>query len=121
MNLKSLDSYADGKILAGCIDHTGYVVINNPERHNAVSLAMYQAAAEIVESMAEDSGGPRGRSRSRQVQGVQDAQARSRRPVAQDSAVQLLRSGHQRRRIQAAGQPVLEQLEGLRQLDVAPP
>ena len=54
MNVKSLDSYADGKILAGCIDHTGYVVINNPERHNAVSLAMYQAAAEIVEAMAED-------------------------------------------------------------------
>ena len=54
MNLKSLDSYADGKIRAGCIDNTGYVVINNPERHNAVSLAMYQAAAEIVEAMAED-------------------------------------------------------------------
>ena len=56
MNFSSLDRYADGKILAGCIDNTGYVVINNPERHNAVSLAMYQAAAELVEKMSEDDG-----------------------------------------------------------------
>ena len=54
MKLSDLDSYAEGKILAGCIDLTGYVVINNPERHNAVSLAMYEAAAEVVEAMASD-------------------------------------------------------------------
>lgn len=54
MKLSDLDSYAEGKILAGCIDLTGYVVINNPERHNAVSLAMYEAAAEVVEAMALD-------------------------------------------------------------------
>ena len=54
MKLSDLDSYAAGKILAGCIDLTGYVVINNPERHNAVSLAMYEAAAEVVEAMALD-------------------------------------------------------------------
>ena len=54
MKLSDLDSYAEGKILAGCIDLTGYVVINNPERHNAVSLAMYDAAAEVVEAMALD-------------------------------------------------------------------
>ena len=47
MKLSDLDSYAEGKILAGCIDFTGYVVINNPERHNAVSLTMYEAAAEV--------------------------------------------------------------------------
>ena len=29
-------------------------MINNPERHNAVSLAMYEAAAEVVEAMALD-------------------------------------------------------------------
>ena len=54
MKLSDLDSYAEGKILAGCIDLTGHVVINNPERHNAVSLAMYEAAAEVVEAMALD-------------------------------------------------------------------
>ena len=54
MKISDLTSYADGKILAGCIDNTGYVVINNPERHNAVSLAMYTAAADIVEEMAQD-------------------------------------------------------------------
>ena len=54
MKLSDFDSYAEGKILAGCIDLTGYVVINNPERHNAVSLAMYEAAAEVVEAMALD-------------------------------------------------------------------
>ena len=54
MKLADLTAYADGKILAGCIERTGYLVINNPERHNAVSLAMYQAAAEIVEKMADD-------------------------------------------------------------------
>lgn len=54
MKLADLTAYADGKILAGCIERTGYLVINNPERHNAVSLAMYQAAAEIVEKMAAD-------------------------------------------------------------------
>lgn len=54
MKLFELTPYADGKILAGCIDNTGYVVINNPERHNAVSLAMYTEAAEIIEKMAVD-------------------------------------------------------------------
>ena len=56
MKLDGLESHADGKILAGCLDHTGHLVINNPERHNAVSLAMYEAAAAAVEAMAEDGG-----------------------------------------------------------------
>ena len=54
MKFSDLTAYADGKILAGILDNTGYLVINNPERHNAVSLAMYEAAAEIVEAMADD-------------------------------------------------------------------
>ena len=54
MKFSDLTAYADGKILAGILDNTGYLVINNPERHNAVSLVMYEAAAEIVEAMADD-------------------------------------------------------------------
>ena len=54
MKFSDLTAYADRKILAGILDNTGYLVINNPERHNAVSLAMYEAAAEIVEAMADD-------------------------------------------------------------------
>ena len=41
MKLSELTEYADGKILAGVQDRVGHLVINNPERHNAVSLAMY--------------------------------------------------------------------------------
>ena len=54
MKFSDLTAYADGKILAGVINNTGHLVINNPERHNAVSLAMYEAAANIVEEMAEN-------------------------------------------------------------------
>ena len=43
MKFSDLTAYADGKILAGILDNTGYLVINNTERHNAVSLAMYEA------------------------------------------------------------------------------
>ena len=54
MKFSQLDEYADGNILAGVVDATGHIVINNPERHNAVSMAMYEAAAEQVSTMASD-------------------------------------------------------------------
>ena len=54
MKLSELTEYADGKILAGVHDRVGHLVINNPERHNAVSLAMYEAAAEQVTAMSTD-------------------------------------------------------------------
>ena len=31
----------------------GYVIFNNPERHNAVSLEMWEAAARILEKFEE--------------------------------------------------------------------
>ena len=52
MKLSQLNDYADGKILAGVVDATGHIVINNPDRHNAVSKDMYEAAAEQAEAMA---------------------------------------------------------------------
>src|ERR1700748_2947024 len=32
----------------------GYVIVNNPERHNAVSLEMCSRTAEILDSFAKD-------------------------------------------------------------------
>ena len=54
MKLSQLNDYANGKILAGVVDATGHIVINNPDRHNAVSKDMYEAAAEQAEAMASD-------------------------------------------------------------------
>ena len=54
MKFADLTEYAEGKILTGVVENVGHVVINNPERHNAISLEMYQAAAEQVAQMATD-------------------------------------------------------------------
>lgn len=51
----TLTPAADGKILSGVSDHIGYLVINNAERHNAIGLEMWEAAAETVARMSEDS------------------------------------------------------------------
>jgi enoyl-CoA hydratase/carnithine racemase len=47
---------ASDKIVARRDGRVGYVVFNNPERHNAVSLAMWERAAEVVEEFARDAG-----------------------------------------------------------------
>ena len=54
MKFFDLDAFADGKILAGVVANIGYLVINNPERHNAISLTMYEAGAARVAAMAAD-------------------------------------------------------------------
>jgi enoyl-CoA hydratase/carnithine racemase len=54
MKFSDLDAFADGKVLAGVVANIGYLVINNPERHNAISLAMYEAGAARVVAMAAD-------------------------------------------------------------------
>ena len=45
---------ADGKILAIRTGAIGMLGINNPERRNALSLDMWQAASETLEKFAED-------------------------------------------------------------------
>jgi enoyl-CoA hydratase/carnithine racemase len=45
---------AGGKMLAIRSGSIGMLVINNPERRNALSLDMWQAAAEILEAFAND-------------------------------------------------------------------
>ena len=53
MKPDQLTAHADGKLLAGVVDRVGHVVINNPERHNAISLDMYRAgAAEVAVHVA---------------------------------------------------------------------
>jgi enoyl-CoA hydratase/carnithine racemase len=54
MKFDQFTAHADGKLLAGIVDRVGHLVINNPERHNAISLAMYRAGAEEVARMAAD-------------------------------------------------------------------
>ena len=54
MKFSDLTTFAEGKILSGVIANVGHVVINNPERHKAISLEMYEAAAERVDAMATD-------------------------------------------------------------------
>lgn len=50
----NLASLADGKILSGVVDHIGYLVINNVERHNAIGLEMWSAAGDALAQMSED-------------------------------------------------------------------
>ena len=52
MKPDQLTAHADGKLLAGVVDRVGHVVINNPERDNAISLDMSRAGAADVARMA---------------------------------------------------------------------
>lgn len=46
--------FADGKILRRFIDGIAVVTINNPEKHNAMSLDMWHALGEAVDGAAAD-------------------------------------------------------------------
>jgi len=47
-------SYADNKVLSRKEGRVGYVIYNNPEKHNAVSLDMWQAAVGILDEFGND-------------------------------------------------------------------
>src|SRR3984957_6047029 len=42
------------KMLSRKEGRVGYVIFNNPERHNAVSLEMWEATAQILENFGKD-------------------------------------------------------------------
>ncbi len=42
------------KMIARKADSIGWMIFNNPERHNAVSLEMWDAALEIIEDFCRD-------------------------------------------------------------------
>src|SRR6185503_9927306 len=44
------------KMIARKEGRVGYLIFNNPERHNAVSLEMWAAAAEILQNFRKDKG-----------------------------------------------------------------
>jgi enoyl-CoA hydratase len=44
------------KMIARKEDHIGYLIFNNPERHNAVSLEMWAAAGDMLRNFAKDDG-----------------------------------------------------------------
>ena len=47
-------SFADNKMLSRKEGRVGYVIYNNPEKHNAVSLDMWQAAVGILDEFRND-------------------------------------------------------------------
>jgi enoyl-CoA hydratase len=47
-------SYADNKMLSRRDGRVGYVIYNNPEKHNAVSLDMWAAATAILDEFRDD-------------------------------------------------------------------
>jgi enoyl-CoA hydratase len=47
-------SFADNKILSRRDGRVGYVIYNNPEKHNAVSLDMWEAAVGILDEFRDD-------------------------------------------------------------------
>jgi enoyl-CoA hydratase len=49
-----MTSYADGKMLAEVDDGIGLITFNNPSRHNAMSIEMWQGLAEILDHFAQD-------------------------------------------------------------------
>jgi enoyl-CoA hydratase len=49
-----MTSYADGKMLADIDDGVGLITFNNPARHNAMSMEMWQGLAEILDNFARD-------------------------------------------------------------------
>lgn len=49
-------SYADGKMLASVDDGVGYVTFNQPEKRNAMSIAMWTGLEEILDAFAADDG-----------------------------------------------------------------
>jgi enoyl-CoA hydratase len=46
--------HADGKLLAAVAAHVGTVTFNNPEKHNAMSAAMWQALDQVLGAWATD-------------------------------------------------------------------
>ena len=47
-------SYADGKMLAEVSDGVGLITFNQPEKRNAMSVAMWHGLAEILDAFAAD-------------------------------------------------------------------
>jgi enoyl-CoA hydratase len=47
-------SYADGKILREATDEVGVITLNNPEKHNAMSLEMWEGLGQALLDLRDD-------------------------------------------------------------------
>jgi enoyl-CoA hydratase len=54
--MTSVTSYADGKLLTGRLERIGVVLFNQPEKHNAISVEMWQGLATALEAFAAADG-----------------------------------------------------------------
>jgi enoyl-CoA hydratase len=50
----SLAAHADGRLLASVVDHVGTIIFNNPDKHNALNPAMWQALNDVLAAWSED-------------------------------------------------------------------
>lgn len=55
-SMETVGQHADGKLLAGRIDSIGVVLLNQPEKHNAISVEMWQGIAAVLDAFAADDG-----------------------------------------------------------------
>lgn len=46
--------HADGKLLAGRIDNIGVMLFNNPEKHNAITVEMWEGVAATLDAFTAD-------------------------------------------------------------------
>lgn len=52
--MQAVDRHAQGKLLSGRIGGVGVVVFNQPEKRNAISLAMWEGLVQALDDMAAD-------------------------------------------------------------------
>jgi enoyl-CoA hydratase len=53
-SMTSVTGYADGKLLAGRLQRIGIVLFNQPEKHNAINVEMWQGLATALDEFAAD-------------------------------------------------------------------
>jgi enoyl-CoA hydratase len=52
--MRTVARHAEGKLLAGCIDRVGVVLFNQPEKRNALSLAMWNGLCDALDCFEAD-------------------------------------------------------------------
>lgn len=53
--MKLVNHPITSQLLAGVVDHVGWIVLSNPSRHNAISFSMWQALSRQLQVFSRDS------------------------------------------------------------------
>jgi enoyl-CoA hydratase len=108
--------YADGKMLAAKEDGIGFITFNQPERHNAMSVEMWQGLAAILDDFVADDGvqvavmsGAGGRAF---VSGADISQFEKRRANADAQAEYAALTGAGRAKLAAFPKPLIASIQG---------